>query len=91
VLEHEGAIVGCGGYALSPPSARLVGISIRPDARRQGLGRYLLMYCLREIGKAGGIDVVTVEAPPESAGFLESQGFRPAGSATYIKKLTVCA
>jgi N-acetylglutamate synthase-like GNAT family acetyltransferase len=97
VMEHDGTVVGCGGFALpsEPSVAALVWLMVRGDMQRKGLGRYLLMYCLREIGNLGGIVTVHAEAPRASARFFESQGFRIAGAAgdrlELVKKLAVCA
>ncbi|HEY3838335.1 MAG TPA: GNAT family N-acetyltransferase [Bryobacteraceae bacterium] len=97
VMEHEGRVVGCGGYVMEAEDslATLVWGMIRPEVRRQGLGRYLLMYCLREIGKAGGIDRVRVETSKDVAGFYERQGFRVASingdRVELVKRLSVCS
>lgn len=104
VLEHEGSIVGCGGYLLSGgrTGAMLRWGMIRADSRKMGLGRYLLMYRIREIGKEGTVNTVLADVPRPSAAFYERQGFRvdavPIGSPLpgrdwqrLIKKLTVCA
>lgn len=90
VMEHDGALIGCGGYVIEARTARLVWGAIRQDMRHQGLGRLLLMYRLREIGKLGKIETVSVEVPPEYAGFFESQGFR-GGPTSFVKRLTVCS
>ena len=97
VMEHEGQIVGCGGYRVEQEAglATLVWQVVRKDVRGQGLGRYLTMYCLREIGKAGGIDRVRVEASRSVAGFYERQGFRAASTdgdrVELVKRLSVCS
>lgn len=96
VMDHEGAVAGCGGFVFSAaqPTAALSWGMIRNDLRQLGLGRFLLLYRMREIGKAGEIHTVTVETPPQSAGFYEKQGFRVQGAGerrvTLLKKLTVC-
>jgi N-acetylglutamate synthase-like GNAT family acetyltransferase len=97
VMEHDGALVGCGGFELAPEHrlATLVWGMVRRDCQKQGLGRFLLMYRLREIGKSAGIDRVRIETPQPSAAFFEGQGFKVAGSKNgrveMLKKLTVCA
>jgi N-acetylglutamate synthase-like GNAT family acetyltransferase len=95
VMEHDGALIGCGGYVTEARTARLVWGVIRPDMRRQGLGRFLLMYRLREIGKLGSIETVSVDVPPEFAPFFEKQGFHTSGArdgrTVLVKRLTVCA
>ena len=40
VIEHEGTVIGCGGYT---SDGELVLGTIRPDLRGQGLGRFLLL------------------------------------------------
>ncbi len=104
VMEHEETVVGCGGYSLSPDqsAATLRWGMIRNNVQKMGLGRFLLMYRIREIGKAGTVGVVFAHSPQPSAGFFEKQGFRVTGIAPdaypsgvvgveLVKKLTVCA
>ena len=68
---------------------------------RQGLGRFLLLFRLREITKAGGVERVRLDTPPDSVRFFESQGFKVARVAKdgytagldrveMTMKLTVC-
>jgi N-acetylglutamate synthase-like GNAT family acetyltransferase len=97
-MEHEGAIVGCGGYSLSPDGtvAALQWGMVRPDAQRMGLGRFLLLYRIREIGKLGTVGIVVAQVPKPAAGFFEKQGFRvnaagDDGRVELLKKLTVCS
>lgn len=96
VLEHNQQILGAGGYVLSDNAtqANLVWGTIRKDLRGQGLGRFLLMYRLREIGKTNTVQTVRVETPPHTAAFFEKQGFKiadiHADRVELIKKLTVC-
>jgi len=94
VMEHDGSIVGCGGYTLSPDgaTATLEWGMIRADTQKVGLGRFLLMYRIREIGGHGTVAIVLANPPHASAGFFEKQGFHRgnADPETYIKKLTVC-
>jgi hypothetical protein len=97
VMEHDGSAVGCGGYRVEsePGLATLVWGMIRSDAKGQGLGRFLLMFRLREIGKVGGIERVRVEASPGDAKFFEGQGFKVLGAVNgrveMVKKLIVCS
>ena len=98
VLEHEGGIVGCGGYSIGPEGiATLLHGMIRRDLRRMGLGRFLLLYRLRQISKSA-IDVrfAHLTTTPEAAPFYEKQGFKPSsvredGTLAFVMKLTVCA
>jgi len=97
VMEHERAVAGCGGYAISGDgvAASLVWGMVRRDLQRMGLGRFLLLYRIREIGKAGNVELVVVQTPRQSAPFFEKQGFRMNASGLdrveMIKRLTVCA
>jgi GNAT superfamily N-acetyltransferase len=78
VMEHDGAMVGCGGYAMEQEktSARLVWGMVRSDSQKLGLGRYLLLFRLREITKVGGIQMVHLDTSQHSAQFYEKQGFK---------------
>lgn len=95
-MEHEGEIVGCGGIVIARngEEGELVWGSIRKEMRGHGLGRFLLLYRLREIGKAHA-PVARVETSTESAPFFEKQGFRAvrrsAGRVELVRKLSVCA
>jgi len=97
VMEHDGRILGCGGFTTSaePGIATLVWGMVRSEAQGQGLGRYLLMYRLREIGKLPGIQRVRLLTSRPAARFFEGQGFKVAGEVDgqveMVKKLTVCA
>jgi N-acetylglutamate synthase-like GNAT family acetyltransferase len=99
VLEHEGAVVACGGYALpsaGSTDARLTWGIVGRTWQRQGLGRFLLMYRMREIGKtAGTIQTVSLETTPQSAPFFASQGFHTVhvtkDKVTMVRKISVCA
>src|ERR1022692_48598 len=103
VMEHEESIVGCGGYSFSPDQsiATLRWGMVRRSSQKMGLGRFLLMYRIREIGRAGTAGIVLAHPPRPSAVFYEKQGFRVNGTETegcaprfdcveMIKKLTVC-
>jgi N-acetylglutamate synthase-like GNAT family acetyltransferase len=103
VMEHEESIVGCGGYSIShdQTTATLRWGLVRHNSQSMGLGRFLLMYRIREIGKAGPVGLVFAYSPQPSVGFFMKQGFRVNGiekdaSATgvdrieLIRKLTVC-
>jgi N-acetylglutamate synthase-like GNAT family acetyltransferase len=96
VLEHEGAIAGCGGFTIRDGAATLLHGMIRSDVQRMGLGRFLLMYRLRQISKSGAaVQFVRAAVPPKWAPFYQKQGFKlrqPASGGTIelIMKLTVC-
>jgi GNAT superfamily N-acetyltransferase len=96
VMEHEGAIAGCGGYFITGESAvaRLVWGMVRRELQRQGLGRFLLLFGLREIAKVGGVERVQLDAPQHSAAFFQRQGFKLTGGGPdrieMMMKLVVC-
>jgi N-acetylglutamate synthase-like GNAT family acetyltransferase len=104
VMEHEGALVGCGGYTITAEErlASLVWGMVRRDSHKLGLGRYLLLFRLREIGKSGDIQLVHLDTSQRAAPFFERQGFKvirvvPDGYGNgldrveMVKKLIVCA
>ncbi len=96
VMEHEGDVVGCGGFALeSPQLASLTWLMIRSDLRGQGLGRFLVFYCLRALSGAAAVSHIRLHTISSVAGFFEKQGFRvqhvaPDG-VEMVKKLQVCS
>ena len=98
VMENEGELLGCGGFCHSsePGFARLTWTLIRHDLHRNGLGKFLLFFRLREIAKLPGISMVELETTPQTAGFFEKAGgFRVVGPAgpdrvRMVKKLAVC-
>ncbi len=103
VMEHNEAIVGCGGYALAQQDslASLVWGMVRRDSHKLGLGRFLLLYRLREIGKADGIQIVRLDTSQKAEPFFRKQGFKATGVVKdgygpgldrieMVMKLTVC-
>jgi N-acetylglutamate synthase-like GNAT family acetyltransferase len=97
VMEHDGNLVGCGGFAreTEPGLVSLTWGMIRRDLHRQGLGRFLLFYRLKEIGKLEGVTIVRLRTISSTAAFFERAGsFRVSGddghSVTMLKKLAVC-
>lgn len=89
VAEHDGAIIGCGGFVIDGATAQLLHGMVHRNWQRQGLGRFLLFYRIREISKAGDVAIVIAAPPEDAAGFYEKQGFRRE-QGVLIKKLTVC-
>ncbi len=86
VGEHAGEIVACAGYAAGP---KLTAVAVAEKWRRQGVGRLMVMYVLRELSRAGDVERVWVEADEGAAGFFEKQGFHRQG-AVLVKRLVVC-
>lgn len=101
VLEHDGRIVGAGGYAIQGAEGRLVWGMIGKPWQRQGLGRFLVMYRLREIGKAGDTATVGIDTSQHTAPFFAKLGFKTLrvdpdfyapglDRVAMVKKMTVC-
>ena len=78
VMENEGAIIGCGGYAIeeSSSTASLIWGMVGHGLHRRRIGRFLLMFRLREITKTNGAELVRLATSQHSAGFFEKQGFK---------------
>ena len=95
VAEHGGAVVGCGGFEITGDTARLLWGIVGRQWQRQGVGRFLLFYRLREITRDGAVAYVHATVPRAVAPFFAAQGFREAGGdtefAAMTKRLTVCA
>lgn len=91
VMEHDGAIIGCGGFTVQQDQvARLHYGMIRKDLQRQGLGRFLLLYRLKEIGKHPDVVFVEAAVPPHLSRLYERNGLKPAGGGIHRMKLQVC-
>ena len=78
VMELDSGIAGCGGYFITEDKAlaRLVWGMVHRDWQRKGLGRFLLLFRLREITKTGGVELVRLDTSSLSAPFFERQGFK---------------
>jgi GNAT superfamily N-acetyltransferase len=92
VLVHDGRVVACGGYGVEAGVAWLRWGMVRRDAQGQGVGRFLLLYRLREIGRtAPMVEFVKAQVQEPLAAFFERQGFRLETVGTMAKRLKVCA
>ncbi len=78
VMDHDGVILGSGGCSVQAerPLASLVWGMVHLDWHRKGLGRFLLLFRLREITKTGGVQMVGLQTSQHTAPFFESQGFK---------------
>jgi predicted GNAT family N-acyltransferase len=78
VLEHAGEIVGCGGWAPEEGGA-LISMTwgmVRRSLHGNGLGRFLLMYRVREAAKTPGVERVRLSTSQHTAEFFRKQGFK---------------
>ncbi len=78
VMENEGASLGCGGWDLEDGGklASLTWGLVRNDLHKQGLGRFLLLYRLREVAKISGVERVRIDTSQQTAEFFRKQGFK---------------
>ena len=77
VMENEGRLLGCGGYALdNQTQGSLIWGMIHRDWHRNGLGRYLLYYRMKKMTDSGTLQVVRLDTSQRTAPFFEKQGFR---------------
>lgn len=97
VIEKDGELLGCGGFAFEsePGLVSLTWGMVRQDLHRNGLGRFLLFYRLKEIGKLPGVSLVRLRTMPHIVPFFEKAGaFRVLSQegelVTMMKKLAVC-
>ena len=91
VAEHNDNIVGGGAFSKSS----ILWLMVHPELQRQGIGRFLAMFLLREMGKTDPVPSVSVKTIPATSVFFEKLGFRPVASQPdqieLIKKMDVCA
>lgn len=99
VMDHDGEVVGCGGWERGPEpdQATLRWGMIRRDLRGKGLGKFLLLYRIRNISKEAGVPVIRLTTEAGTAGFYEKFAFRvfgparPDGWVELRMKAQVCA
>ena len=94
VVEHEGMIVGCGGWSDRPPHyesyletadtpflrPKIRAFFVHPDYARKGIGRALMEYVEADIRRAG-YDAVELTAMLSGVTFYRSLGYRKTGNA----------
>lgn len=95
VLEHDGAVAGCGGFAFENPGlASLCWIMVRDGLHRNGLGRLLVFSAMRKMTQEGDPEMARLNTSPRSAGFFEKQGFHVleinGDNVEMRKKMKVC-
>lgn len=95
VAEHEGRIIGCGGYTLDADPPSVDWCLVDPAFHRNGIGRLLAMSALRAITSKSRSPMVRTRSTENARGFFEHLGFRvvsndPSGVLEMVKKLEVC-
>ena len=91
VAERDGRIVAFGVMMLAPGEAQILNVSVVPDARRQGLGRELVLRFIDDAARMGAgqvfLEVRVGNGPAtalyEGAGFVRIArrvGYYPAGT-----------
>lgn len=74
-----GALVGVGALSVEPaatePARRVRRLYVRPDVRRQGVGRALTSALVQEALDQADLLTVNAAASPAAAPFWEAQGF----------------
>jgi ribosomal protein S18 acetylase RimI-like enzyme len=81
LLDGEGAVVGCGGYALGASSgvADLCWGMVLRDRQGEGLGRVLTEMRLEQASVDPRVHTVTLETSQHTAGLYERIGFHTTG------------
>ena len=88
VLESRGGILAYGAFRMVLDEMHVMNLAVRPEARRRGLGRFLLGMALARAGRAGAARALYTEcgfvplverkqyysAPPEDALVLVREG-----------------
>ncbi len=91
VAEHNGQLIGM----TCSREASIQWLMVHPDLQRQGVGKFLTLFLLREMGKSGPLPMVSALTIASSAPFFEKLGFRLQSSEEsvlqMIKKMDVCA
>jgi GNAT superfamily N-acetyltransferase len=90
---ERGGVAACGGFDAAQGELRWG--MVRNDLQRKGLGRFLLLFRLKELGKVPGLVSVRAVVPAAYARFYEKNGMKLAsiseGEADFRMKLQVCS
>ncbi|MBS1773146.1 MAG: GNAT family N-acetyltransferase [Bacteroidetes bacterium] len=78
VLEHDGAVVGCGGFYIpeAKPVANMVWGMIHRDYHKHGLGKALFQYRVQQIQKLYPHCSIILDTTQHTYGFFEKLGFK---------------
>ena len=73
-LDKAGALAGCIGMEFGPQAVLLRSVAVRPEARKQGLGRTLVTFALDFARQAGYRRAYLFSV--RSGGYWQRMGFR---------------
>ena len=77
VMEHDGAVVGCGGYVTGEDLASLVWGMVRIDLHKLGFGRFLpALPAAHPFQRAQCSNESRLGTSQHSAAFFQKQGFK---------------
>jgi N-acetylglutamate synthase-like GNAT family acetyltransferase len=75
VVLDGSRVVGCGGFALEPTQARLCWGMVLRSCHKQGIGRRLLEYRLRQISLMNPKPVIGIDTSQHTSDFFKHFGF----------------
>lgn len=78
VVDEDGAVLGCGGYAVTPgtTTADLCWGMVRRERHGTGLGRLLVDARLERVRADAAVEAVALNTSQHTVGFYERRGFR---------------
>lgn len=81
LLEHDGEIQAYGVMSVAAGEAHILNLCVRPESRRRGFGRKILVW-LMDIARRHGADTVLLEVRPSNRAAIrlyEQEGFHEVG------------
>lgn len=76
VIEDDGTILACGGYAIENDEGWLCWYIVHPQHQGKGLGKQIVSKCLKEMRKLPGIEKLVVRTSQLVYPFYEKFGFK---------------
>ena len=81
-LSPTGDLLGYGGMVIAPDEGQITNVAVHPDARRQGVGREILLR-LTEEARSKGLEQISLEVRASNAPAISlylSHGFTVEGT-----------